>query len=186
MTTSLDNVAASARNARMVIVTKPPSNIVRCKNVHIQYLCERMRADEIEQYLALTGHAEYDPEFAAYQFMGLPGHKFTALDSDNMPAAAGGYHEIFPGVWNSWMCGTQAGWDQQWRSITKGCRWLMECIFDGGARRLQTSALAKRTQAIDWYVHGLKMKPCGVHSAYGINGEDVANFERIHPDIGGA
>jgi hypothetical protein len=188
MTTSLDNVAASARNARMVIVTKPPSNIVRCKSAHLHYLCARAREDERIQYAALSGHDEYDPDRAWYEFTGLmqQGPHFTALDDENMPAAAGGYHCVFPGVWQSWMVGTQSGWDQQWRSITKGCRWLADALFDQGARRLQTSALASRTHAIEWYLKGLKMTPCGVWSGYGKNGEDVANFQRIHPDIGGA
>jgi hypothetical protein len=91
---------------------------------------------------------------------------------------------VFPGVWQSWMVGTQAGWDNHWRSITKGCRWLADQLFDQGARRLQTSALASRTWAIDWYVKSLKMTPCGVWKRYGIHGEDVAMFERLHP--GGA
>ena len=169
-----------------VIVTKPPSSIIKCKSVHIQYLCERARDDERIQYAALSGHEFYDPERAWYEFVGLTqqGPHFTALDAENMPAAAGGYHMVFPGVWQSWMVGTQEGWDNHWRSITKGCRWLAEQLFDQGARRLQTSALASRTDAIRWYVKSLKMEPCGVWEAFGIHGEDVAMFQRLHP--GGA
>ena len=101
-----------------------------------------------------------------------------------MPAAAGGYHMTFEGVWQSWMVGTEDGWKNHWRSITKGCRWLADALFDQGARRLQTSALASRTEAIRWYIKGLKMKPCGVWEGYGRHGEAVAHFERLHP--GGA
>ena len=166
-----------------VIVTKPPSNIIRCKNVHLQYLCEHAREDEKHQYMVLTNSETYDPDRAAYLFMGKQGPKFTALDDENLPAAAGGYEMIFDGVWASWMVGTKEGWDKHWRSITKGCRWIMDGLFDGGARRLQTMALANRKQAIQWYIDGLKMNPCGVWKAYGKKGEDVAFFERLHPNL---
>lgn len=164
----------------------PPGNMIACKNSHLIYICERMREDEIAQYIVLSGHREYDPEFAAREFMNLPGHKFTIIGPDGYPAASGGYHEVFPGVWQSWMAGTQQGWDTNWRSLTKGCRWLMDCLFDHGARRLQTTALASRTKAIQWYIDGLKMRQSGVMTAFGINGEDVAMFERIHPNLGEA
>ena len=60
----------------------------------------------------------------------------------------------------------------------------MDHLFDKCmARRLQTSALASRTEAIDWYTHkhGLKMEPCGVWDNYGRNGEAVAHFQRLAP-----
>lgn len=165
----------------------PPSCMILCKAWHLIYLCERMRADEIEQYVALSGHDRYDPEAAMREFLNLPGHKFTVVEArSGLPAAAGGYHEVFPGVWQSWMVGTQQGWDTSWRSLTKATRWVMDYLFDHGARRLQTNALASRTKAIEWYTHrhGLQMRPCGVWEGYGRNGEAVAHFERLHPNTG--
>jgi hypothetical protein len=169
-----------------VVVSRPPANIIRCKLIHLHYLCARARDDERHQFAVLSDHEVYDPELAWAEFAALTlrGPHFTALDDDNMPAAAGGYHLVRDGVWQSWMVGTDEGWDRHWRSITKGCRWLMDGLFDGGARRLQTSALASRGEAIHWYIEGLKMTPCGVWAGYGRNGEAVAHFERLHP--GGA
>jgi len=109
---------------------------------------------------------------------------FLIGGSDGLPAAAVGYHEVFPGVWQSWMVGTMDGWARNWRSITKGTRFLMDHLLDRcGARRLQLNALASRTAAIDWYVNGLKMRYDGRMPCYGIHGEDVVMYSRtIEPD----
>lgn len=163
----------------MTPITRPPSNVVPCRNVHLMYLCERMRPDEIEQYRALVDGREYDPETAARNFMLAGGHKFTVLGPDGFPAVAGGYEEVFPGVWQSWMAGTMAGWATSWRSITKASRWMMDGLFELGARRLQTNALASRAQTIEWYERSLGLVREGTWRAYGSKGEDVAIFARV-------
>ncbi|MGH8173939.1 MAG: hypothetical protein ACREPX_12420, partial [Rhodanobacteraceae bacterium] len=130
--------------------------------------------------IALTGASKFDPEVAAVAFMRTPGHKFTILGPDNLPCAAGGYEETaMPGVWQSWMVGSPEGWDTGWRSITKGCRWLMDALFDMGARRLQTNALASRTKAIEWYERGLGLTREGTLRQAGAHGEDVAIFSKV-------
>lgn len=166
-----------SRMSAKVEVTRPPSSVVPCRLVHLVYVCERMRADEIEQYAALCG--PFDPERAAIAFARAPGHKFTVLGPDGFPAACGGYEEVFPGVWQSWMAGTPAGWTTSWRAITKGSRWLADGLLELGARRLQTNALASRTEAIEWYERGLGLKREGTWRSYGANGEDVACFARV-------
>lgn len=159
-------------------VCKPPRNLIACRNGHIVYLCANMRADEIVQYEALTGY-KFDPEVAAAHMIALPGLKFTVVGPDSIPAAAGGYHEIIPGVWQSWMVGTEEGWRTSWRSITKATLWLIEGLLEQGARRLQTTALESRVQACEWYTRALGLKMEGVHRAFGANGEDVLAFSRI-------
>lgn len=163
----------------MFEVTKPPSNLVACRNAHLQYLCERMRPDEVEQYLALTQHKDFDPDLAARVMMNTPGMKFTLVGDDGLPACAGGYEEILPGIWQSWMVGSVEGWGKNWRSITKGSRWLMDGLFQMGARRLQTSALASRTQALEWYERSLGLEREGVMRAFGRNGEDVVLYSKV-------
>ena len=166
----------------MIAPARPPSNVVECRHAHIVYLCGVMRPDEIEQYLALTGADKYDPDVAARGFINTQGMKFTVLMNDNTPAAAGGFEEVIPGVWQSWMVGSEAGWAEQWRSLTKATRWLMDGLFEMGARRLQTTALASRAGAIDWYTRkkgGLGMSYEGTWRRFGRNGEDVACFARI-------
>jgi len=157
---------------------KPPSNLIACSAWHLLYLCERMRPDEIEQYMAFYPAEKFDPEVAAIGFMNTPGMKFTLLGPDNLPACAGGYHEVLPGVWQSWMVGSCDGWKDGWRAITKASRWMMEGLFEMGARRLQTNALASRTKALEWYERGLKLKREGTWFKYGLQGQDVALYSR--------
>ena len=168
----------------MTPVRRPPENLIACKPSHLLYLCDRMRDDEIEQHRAIVGGGEFNPDAAAIGLMAIPGAiKFTLVDDDSLPLAAGGWHEVFPGVWQSWMVGTQPAWEKHWRSITKGCRWVMDGLFQqAGARRLQTNALASRTQAIEWYERSLGMKREGTWRGFGINGEDVALFSRVRGD----
>jgi hypothetical protein len=162
-------------------VCRPPKNLIGCRNGHLVYLCDRMRKDEIVQYEALTG-CKFNPEVASTGFINLPGIKYTVVGANNYPAASGGYHEIIPGVWQSWMVGTEEGWKTNWRSITKATRWLIDGLFEMGARRLQTTALASRTEAITWYVAALGLHYEGCHRAFGANGEDVYAFARVAGD----
>lgn len=166
----------------MIAPTRAPSNVIPCRNAHLVYLCERMRPDEIEQYIALTHAKAYDPEVAAAGFIGTPGLKFTVLGKDLLPAASGGYSEIQPGVWQSWMVGSMEGWESEWRSMTKATRWLMDGLFEMGARRLQTNALASRVKAIEWYERALGLVHEGTWRQFGANGEDVACFARVRGD----
>lgn len=167
-------------------IVRLPSCAVKLDLLHLHYICHRMREDEIHQYKVLMGVDEYNPDLVACYFHGLPGPRLTVLGPDGYPAASGGYHEVFPGVWQSWMCGTQAGWDSSWRSLTKATRWLMDHLFDKlMARRLQTSALATRVKAIEWYTHphGLQMTYEGTWHGYGRNGEAVSHFARLMPPV---
>ena len=157
---------------------KPPSNLIACKPYHLLYLCERMRDDEIEQYMAFVPIEYFDPDECAIRFMTYPGPKFTVIGKDGFPACAGGYHEVLPGVWQSWMVGSCEGWKDGWRSITKGSRWLIQELFLMGARRVQTNALASRTKTHEWYERGLGLKLEGVWCKYGLQGQDVVNYAR--------
>lgn len=140
-------------------------------------LCAKARPDEIEQYEALLGKP-WSMEEVAVDFFNRPGVKYVLLD-DNKPIVAGGYDLIIPGVWHSWMIGTPDNWEQYWRSITKYSRMVMDDLFDGGARRLQTCVLASRVKTCEWYVRGLKMQLEGTMRGFGMKGEDMAMFSRI-------
>lgn len=161
---------------------KTPKNIVPCSMWHLLYLCEHMREDEIAQYMALTGADSYKPEIAANGMFNMGGPRFTLVDDDNLPVVAGGYAEVIPGVWNSWMVGTSEGWEKHWREITRASKWMIEFMFDKmGARRLETMALADRSAACFWYEKSLKMVPEGMRVGFGMNGEDVAFYGRVRP-----
>lgn len=140
-------------------------------------LCLNARPDEIEQYEALIGET-WNAEAVAVDFFNRQGVKFVLLD-DNRPIGAGGYDLVIPGVWHSWMIGTPDNWEHHWRSITKYSRRVMEELFNGGARRLQTCVLASRAKTCEWYTRGLKMQFEGSMRGFGMNGEDMAMFSRI-------
>jgi len=141
-------------------------------------LCGNARADEIMQYEALVG--PWSACDAAVGFYTRTGLKFAGVNGDGVAICAGGWDEIIPGVWQSWMVGTDEYWRAYWRSITKYSRRIMdELLYSGTARRLQTGALAARTAACEWYVRGLNMVPEGVCKNYGLGGEDMATFARV-------
>ena len=79
------------------------------------------------------------------------------------------------------MVGTERGWREMWVDIHRATRFLTETLVDSGlARRLQTNALAKRTEAIKWYKRlGLEYE--GTMRGAGAGGEDVAFFGRVVP-----
>lgn len=160
-------------------MTRCPANVVKTTHYDLLYLCQRMRPDEIEQLRAFFPMDDYEPEMAALMFANKGGPKFTLVDSAGLPLVAGGWESISDGVCQSWMVGTMAAWESNWRSITKSARWMMDAMLEGGIRRLQTSALASRSAACSWYIDGLRMTPEGIWRGYGRQGQDVAFFSRL-------
>lgn len=160
-----------------------PSNVVAARPAHLVYLAGEMREEEREQFLVVSGADEFSEDAAALWLLDTLRASgtcaFTVLCADNLPAACGGFREVSPGVWQSWMVGSERGWAEQWRSITKGTRWLMDHLLGTHAHRLQTSALATRRRAIAWFQRSLGLKPEGVFRNFGLRGESIAHFARI-------
>jgi len=165
-------------------MTIAPSCLIECRNAHIVWVCDRLREDEAEQYEAFTGMV-WNPEDGAAMFIAKPGPKFTILDAAGLPAAVGGYEEVMRGVWQSWMCGTDEGWATNWRSITKGSRWVADQLLAGAAHRLQTNCLASRTKTMEWYERGLGLQREGVMRALGVREQDAVMFSRIREAANG-
>lgn len=165
------------QNARL------PSNIIPCRPAHLVLLSQVMRENEQAQFLAVLGTEKYDPDTAAQWLVNTwaqsAPYALTVLGKDSMPAAAGGFHPVAPGVWQSWMVGSEAGWAEQWRAMTKATRWLMERLLSERAHRLQTSAITTRVKAIEWFERSLGMRSEGVWRGFGIRGEDIAHFSRL-------
>lgn len=147
---------------------------------HIYLLCQDARPDEIEQYEALRG-VEWDIDEIVVDLFRRDGMKFSLLDEAGNPVVVGGWEPVMPGVYQSWMVGTDASWDQHWRSITKQTRFVMDRLLAGPARRLQTTALAKRTRACEWYERGLLMQREGILRNMAVTGEDVVIYSRLAP-----
>jgi hypothetical protein len=158
-------------------MTRYPATMVPCKSEHINYLASHMRQDEVEQWLAFSGDDVFVPRQWAATIDAFRGPRYTIMDSHGLPAAAGGYAYLSPGVWQSWMAGTMDGWEHHWRSITKAVRWLMEGMFHIGAQRLETYVIASRTRAIEWYTRslGMTLKESLPNFA---NGRDAAIYMR--------
>lgn len=139
-------------------------------------LCAGMRADELEQWAALVDPEPFDVEAAVCRLYQLPGVKNSLFAGDRL-LVAGGYFEVQPGVWRSWMVGTQSAWNDHWRSITEATRFTMGCLLDEPhIRRLETYALASRALTGRWYERGLGMQKEGILREYAFNGADVAVY----------
>jgi hypothetical protein len=162
----------------MISPSRLPSNVVMCANAHIQFLCEHMRPDEIEQWEALNG-CEFNADDAARGLMNLGGLKFAVLGSDGLPVAAGGFYEEIPDVWGGWMVGSMEGWGTHWRSMTKAARWLCTRLIAGGARRLFIKSLVSRTCAVDWYDRALGFTHEGTAFRYCFGGKDLGCYSLI-------
>ena len=144
------------------------------------YVAANMRPDEIAQYLALTGLSEYVPDVAARAFIATPGPQFVMVARDGLPVLAGGFAPVRQGVFEGWLVGTVDGWATYWRAMTKVCRGLMDDLFtSGGAHRIETFALASRTQAHEWYERSLMMQREGTMKGYFSDGQDAIVFARV-------
>ncbi|TPG08321.1 hypothetical protein EAH88_11870 [Rhodanobacter glycinis] len=143
------------------------------------YIAANMRPDEIAQYLALTGISEYAPDVAARSMIASPGHQFVMVNSSNLPVLVGGFCPVRAGVFEGWAAGTPDGWATHWRAITKVCRGLLDDLMANGAHRVETFALASRTQAHEWYERSLLMQREGVLRGYFADGQDAIVFSRV-------
>ena len=146
----------------------------------VGWLSERMRPDEIAQWCALTGHATYDPELAARSIVATMGPlAFCLVGPDNMPVVVGGFTEDRPGVFQTWMVGTEEGWAKHWRAITRHSRRSIDALLESGrAHRIQTHALASRTAAHAWYER-LGMQREGTLRSYFADGQDAVVFSKV-------
>lgn len=146
------------------------------------FICRRMREDECAQWCALTGFEHYNPDLAARGLAVLTGPSFSLVDDQGLPYCVGGFEPIRPGVYQTWMAGTDAGWVHHWREITKQSRRLMDDLLAHDAQRIQTYALASRTQAHEWYSRGLKQTFEGVHRRFFADGQDAVCYARVRGD----
>lgn len=160
-------------------MTRCPANVVPLRPQDVFYLCERMRPDEREQMEAFF---DLEPDAIPLFFLNKGGPKYTLVDERGLPLVCGGWESVGEGVMQSWMVGCPEAWDTHWRSITKASRWIMDALLSHGIWRLQTTALASRTDALEWYERGLKMQPEGIWRRFGRQGQDVACYARVAED----
>ena len=128
-------------------MTMMPERTRECRLLDLLHVCRQMRPDEIDQTLAFGYRADYDPEATAVSLYQSPGPKVTIVGRDGMPILCGGSMELGPGRHQGWQAGTMAGWEADWRLITRTTRWFMERLFGEGAVRVQIIALESRAAA---------------------------------------
>jgi hypothetical protein len=143
------------------------------------HIARHMRADEIAQYLALTGLQEYVPDVAARSLVACDGQAFVMVDREGLPVLVGGFSPVRHGVFEGWLAGTEDGWAKHWRAMTKVCRRLMDDLLATDAHRIETFALTSRTAAHEWYERGLLMSREGVMKGYFSDGQDAIVFARV-------
>lgn len=160
-------------------MTRCPAHVVPLRPQDVFYLCERMREDEREQ---LQAFYDIESDRLPLFFLNKTGPCYTLVDSAGLPLVCGGWESVGEGVMQSWMVGSDTAWHTHWRSITKASRWLMDALLAAGVRRLQTTALASRTMACQWYERGLGMQPEGIWRQFGRQGQDVACYSRVQGD----
>lgn len=153
-------------------------NLLKPTVLDIAYVTSRMRKDEIEQFLAITGDTDYDPDDCARMVIRSMGEiNFALLDSDGMAYCVGGYDEVRPKVWQTWMVGTHEGWETNWRTITKASRRTMDYLLESGrANRIQCYSLPTRTMAQEWYKRGLGMVLEGTVKNMFADGQDAVCY----------
>lgn len=162
---------------------KPPKRMIPSTSPGFFYavedLCRRMRVEERRQHMLVMGgnpdEEDYNPMIAARGMLQLGGVAFWYVNDEKRPVAAGGYVDdpTMPGVWQSWMVGTEEGWGKYWQDLTKGSRWLISQLLTGGARRLETTVLAGRDEAMKWHTDFLGMRVEGTRRRYFPDGSDM-------------
>lgn len=144
------------------------------------YIANRMRPDEIAQFLSVAGLSEYEPDIAARSFAAIPGVAHALIDDAGYPVLLGGHEEVRPGVWQGWLMGTMEGWERHGFAISRVCRRLQDRLMESEhCHRVQLYATADRKPAHVWYERALGMTYEGTHRAYFADGSDALCFARV-------
>ena len=165
-----------------------PSNLYPARTEDVFHVCRNMRPDEIEQLRAFypvdDAQGRFDADAVAVMLLSKPAPRYVVVQNDGVPAVCFGLDLITDGVWQPWMAGTLLGWERNWRSITRACRWVLRNLFEQpGTRRMQMSAIASRPGACQWYERGLLMKREGLLRRFGRNGEDIVVYGLVAEDL---
>jgi hypothetical protein len=153
-------------------------------NPSVEDLCqvaENMREDEIEQFLSVTGLKEYDPnEFVRVMLDCMGEIRFALYDDNDMAYCIGGLVEVRHKVWQTWMMGTEEGWRDHWKSITKlSKRVINDLINSDLCHRVQCYSLHNRHKTHEWYRRGLGLEFESVTHKFFADGQNAVCYIRI-------
>lgn len=139
------------------------------------FIAPQLRADEVEQFMAMTGAYVYDPDVAARTFSAITGPAWALVAGDGRPYLLGGFQQVRPGVANVWLMGTEAGWATHWRTITKTVKRVLRDMLEGAFHRIELVVLASRIQTMGWYSR-LGFEREGVMKGWFANCSDAVAF----------
>lgn len=142
------------------------------------WLAARMRACEIEHFLALSGLHEFSADAAARAFAMTSGPAFALVGEENLPIMAGGFVPERAGVFEAWLLGTDEAWDRYGHRITRVCNRQITALLAHGAHRIHVLCLPNNTRAHAWYQRGLRMQFEGTLKGYAASGADMLIFAR--------
>lgn len=145
------------------------------------FVANSMLQTERDQWCAFRNLPAYDANACAMDMISH-GPASWALRAVGSPFFIGGFSNQRPGVWVCWAAGTDHGWQNYGREITRFVRKQMDAVFGLGAHRIEITSLASRVEAGEWYRKGLGMQAEGVHRGYCGDGQDAicyAKFKEI-------
>lgn len=140
-----------------------------------------MREDEVEQYLSIVGKDKYVPEeFVKTMLQYMSEITFVLYDNDGVACCIGGLVETRQKVWQTWMMGTQEGWDNHWRSITKLSRRVIDDLLNSNmGHRVHCYSLHSRHKTHEWYRRGLGMDFESINHKFFADGQNAACHVKI-------
>ena len=163
----------------------PPGNVAMDPTMaQLEYLALHCREDEKRQACAINGWDTYDGLAHARNLVRQRGAIVVGFDSGGVPTAAGGFTQdpTVDGVWRGWAVGTQAGWDSNWRSITKAAKAVIRGLMESSAHRLEIECIGSRVEAQEWYVLALGFQYEGRRRGFTEYGEDLYLYSLTSAD----
>jgi len=142
------------------------------------YIAKRMRLEEREQFLAVSGLREYDPDIAARALSMVQGPVFALVDEKGIPVLLGGFEPKRRGVYEAWLAGTTEGWDRHWRRFTRECARQVEAMLTLHAHRIEVYALENMTRVHAWYEHIGFVREATLNG-YCADGRSIVLYARI-------
>ena len=139
-----------------------------------------MRDDEKEQFAAMSGLSEYDPDVVARCLYMQRGPSWAAANEEGRVVLISGYEDHGPGTAELWLAAPATTWDTNWVDLTRIGRKMISFILDTH-HRVQILSLASRTKAHDWYERGLKMQYESTLKKYCADGQDAVMHVRTRP-----
>ena len=140
----------------------------------------RMRESDRREIFALMWERDGAEQIADHAFY-LSRYRWVAYYNDK-PAAVLGVMEMWPGVWQVWMFGTD-DFKKVGARLVAYCRpRILQAMSDLGAHRLEAKSMADHEEA-HWFLRRVGGKREGMLQRYGKGGEDFYVYVKFPPFV---